>query len=51
MTPNWTTDRPTKPGEYWLAVHIRTSLLGFPRILTPRLSCGVSRKNSQIEVL
>lgn len=20
MTPNWTTDRPTKPGEYWLSI-------------------------------
>ena len=21
QAPNWTPDRPTKPGEYWLAVH------------------------------
>ena len=21
MTPNWTPNRPTQPGEYWLAVH------------------------------
>ena len=20
MTPNWTTDRPTQPGEYWLSL-------------------------------
>ena len=20
MTPNWTNERPTKPGEYWLSV-------------------------------
>ena len=28
MTPNWTTDRPTKPGEYWLAVHTKQRLRG-----------------------
>ena len=30
MTPNWTTDRPTKPGEYWLSID-RDGALWAPR--------------------
>ena len=37
MTPKWTSERPTKPGEYWLSLHpsMRASLAKELRMTPP----------------
>jgi len=40
MTPNWTTNRPTQPGEYWLSIALdkRKGRIDFPSVIP----CDVS---------